>query len=267
MNIQLSRRMQAVADMTVPGYPVADIGCDHGFVSIYLIQSGIAPHVYAADVRPGPLSRAKEHIMDAGLTEQITPVLSDGLQHVPVEEGGAKAIVAAGIGGRLTLKILTDWPQKTEKLSWMVLEPQSDIHLVRQWLAENGFPVLKENLVFEDGKFYPVLFAVNEKEAVWTEQILQMRQRKEDLQNRWQQNSADPARFQEACDLLGMENILSAHPVLQQYLAHTMEKDAQLLEEMEAASDSDRIRQRMEEISHRASLYRQVSDFIGKITE
>ena len=267
MNIQLSKRMQAVADMVVPGYPVADIGCDHGFVSIYLVQEGIAPHVYAADVRPGPLSRAKEHIQEARLEGQITPVLSDGLQHVPAGECGAKAIVAAGIGGRLTIKILSDWPEKTESLSWMVLEPQSDIHLVRQWIAEHGFQILKENMVFEDGKYYPILFAVNEKDAAWTAQIAQMQQRRNDLQTKWQQEGFDAERCQEACDLFGMENILSAHPVLEQYLAHTMEKDAQLLKEMEAAADSDRIRQRMEEISCKGILYAQVSAFIGKLAK
>ena len=264
MNVQLSKRMQAVADMALPGYRVADVGCDHGFVSIYLIQSGIASHVYAADVRPGPLSRAREHIRQAGLEDYITPVLSDGLSQVPDQ---AQAMIAAGIGGRLTIKILSDHPEKTGQLAWMVLEPQSDIHLVRQWIAEHGFQILKENMVFEDGKYYPILFAVNEKDAAWTAQIAQMQQRRNDLQTKWQQEGFDAERCQEACDLFGMENILSAHPVLEQYLAHTMEKDAQLLKEMEAAADSDRIRQRMEEISCKGILYAQVSAFIGKLAK
>ena len=68
--VSLSNRLQTVADM-VTGRRVADIGCDHGFVSIYLVQAGKADHVLAADVRPGPLSRAQQHIKEVQLTPYI----------------------------------------------------------------------------------------------------------------------------------------------------------------------------------------------------
>ena len=71
--------MQAVSALVPKGHVAADIGCDHGFVSIDLVQRGICPHVYAADVRKGPLDRAKEHIAACGLKDKITAVLSDGL--------------------------------------------------------------------------------------------------------------------------------------------------------------------------------------------
>ena len=81
--MELSKRMRAVAGMVPHGYVAADIGCDHGFVSICLVREKICPRVIAADVRPGPLSRAKEHIAQSGLTGAIETVLSDGLEHVP----------------------------------------------------------------------------------------------------------------------------------------------------------------------------------------
>ena len=268
MNVQLSKRMQAVADMALPGYRVADIGCDHGFVSIYLVQAGIAPAVFAADVRPGPLSRAREHIQQAGLAGYITPVLSDGLAKVPVDGAGVQAAIAAGIGGRLTIKILSDWPEKTRALSWMVLEPQSDIHLVRQHLAETGFFILKEDMVYEDGKFYPILFAVNEADGQFAEAIAACERQRQAWEMRWTEwadedwNSAEDqsalsggradeagadvcpaaaadgrtgakARWNLACDLFGFHGIVSNHQVLRQYLAHTIEKDSSVLAEME----------------------------------
>ena len=83
MKIELSERMQAVSALVPKGHVAADIGCDHGFVSIDLVQRSICPHVYAADVRKGPLDRAKEHIAACGLKDKITAVLSDGLKDVP----------------------------------------------------------------------------------------------------------------------------------------------------------------------------------------
>lgn len=276
MNIQLSKRMQAVADMVIPGFCVADIGCDHGFVSIYLIQNQIAPHVFAADVRPGPLSRAKEHIEEAGLLQYITPVLSDGLQNVPVNEKkadqaakadvctGAQAIVAAGIGGRLTVKILSDWPKKTEALSYMVLEPQSDIHVVRQWLSENGFCILRENMVFEDGKYYPILFAANTSEPNWQEEIERIRQQYLDGKQKWEVLGYDPVAWQDNCDLYGMQLIISGHEVLKAYLVHSMEKDRELLNNMEKAEGNERLMQRMQEIKSRCVHSQQLLAFMEK---
>ena len=72
--VQLSKRLQALADMVTPGHIVADVGCDHGFVSIYLIQSGIAPKVFAMDVRKGPLERAQEHIQAYNLLIFLMPL-------------------------------------------------------------------------------------------------------------------------------------------------------------------------------------------------
>ena len=139
MKIELSERMQAVSALVPKGHVAADIGCDHGFVSIDLVQRSICPHVYAADVRKGPLDRAKEHIASCGLKDKITAVLSDGLKEVPVCGSGADGFIAAGMGGKLIVSILTAVPEKTAQLSWCVLSPQSEIWLVRQELTELRF--------------------------------------------------------------------------------------------------------------------------------
>ena len=70
--MKLSKRLETVASMVTKGNRAADVGCDHGFVPIFLVESGTSPLAVAADVRPGPLSRAKEHIREHGLEEKIT---------------------------------------------------------------------------------------------------------------------------------------------------------------------------------------------------
>ena len=90
--------MQAVADLVTAGNRVCDVGCDHGYISIYLVQSRKAPCVLAMDVNRGPLQRASEHVKAAGLEKYITLRLSDGL--LAFRKGEADTLVCAGMGGR-----------------------------------------------------------------------------------------------------------------------------------------------------------------------
>ena len=77
---ELSKRLQTIASFVRPGSRIADVGTDHGFLPIYLIEQEIASHGIAMDVRKGPLSRAQEHIAEAGLEEKIETRLGNGLE-------------------------------------------------------------------------------------------------------------------------------------------------------------------------------------------
>lgn len=167
--ILLSRRMQMVADMVSKGNVTADIGCDHGFVSIYLIEQGICPHVIAMDVNEGPLRRAKEHIAERGLETCIDVRLSDGIDKLQSKE--VESIIIAGMGGKLVMKILSSHMDKVRELKEVILQPQSDLHLVRQFLLENGLDIVQEDMVEEAGKFYPCMKAVfsGKKKATYIE--------------------------------------------------------------------------------------------------
>lgn len=153
--MELSRRLQTLADMVTPGNRVADIGCDHGFVSIYLYEQRIAPKVYAMDVRKGPLGRAREHIAAHGLTEYIETRLSDGLDGLEVDE--ADALICAGMGGKLMARILLDGLSKVMKMRELILQPQSEFAFFRRFLREHHLVIVEERLVKEDGKFYPMM--------------------------------------------------------------------------------------------------------------
>lgn len=161
--VRLSKRMQMVADMVTGGSILADIGCDHGFVSIYLVEKGTCPKVIAMDVNEGPLLRAKEHIDERGLSEYIDIRLSDGMEKLAL--GEADSILIAGMGGRLVIRILSDYMEKAKALKEIILQPQSELYLVRKFLTEQGFHILKEDMVEENGKYYPSLKVMWRKKA------------------------------------------------------------------------------------------------------
>ena len=165
--MELSKRLQAVADLLDCHDRIADIGCDHGFVSIYLIESKKASWCLAMDVNKGPLERAREHVIEKRLSTYIETRLSDGakaIQFVTDEAGNTKleveAALIAGMGGRLMIQILKDSLDKFKCMKEFVLQPQSEISKVRQFVREIGFHIEKEDMVLEDGKFYPMMKVV-----------------------------------------------------------------------------------------------------------
>jgi tRNA (adenine22-N1)-methyltransferase len=155
--MQLSRRLKAVADTVTIGNRVADVGCDHAYISIYLIKNDIAPKVIAMDVNKGPLKKAAENINNHGYSEHIQTRLSDGLHQL--EPGEADTILIAGMGGALVIKILEEGPMAVHKSTELILQPQSEIFLVRKFLHQIGFCINQEQMVKEDGKFYFIIKA------------------------------------------------------------------------------------------------------------
>ncbi len=153
--MELSKRLQKVADLVTEGASVADIGTDHAYIPIYLMKNHKISKAIALDVNKGPLERAKEHIQAEGLEDLIDTRLSDGMENLKPYE--VQEIITAGMGGGLVIKILTDYPQVTESLNYGILQPQSEIHKVRRFLNNQGYRILAEDFVEEDGKYYPMM--------------------------------------------------------------------------------------------------------------
>ena len=164
--MELSKRLQAVADLVGHNLIVADVGTDHGYIPIYLIESGKCEKAFAMDVNEGPLLRAKDHIRAYGLAEYITTRLSNGVK--ALEVGECEAVVVAGMGGALAVKIMEDGKEVFRSLEEFVLQPQSELEKVRQYLNENGFQVVAEDMVLEDGKYYPMMKAVNAEDSKYS---------------------------------------------------------------------------------------------------
>ena len=163
--IELSKRLSAVAGMVSLGGCVADVGCDHGFVSIYLVQNGISEQVIAMDINQGPLERAREHVEAFGLKAYIQLRLSDGLSRVSVQDKVTTAVIA-GMGGKLMEKIISQAVQRDLIIPEYVISPQSDQASVRKFLREAEYVVIEERMICEDGKYYPMMKAVYRGEKV-----------------------------------------------------------------------------------------------------
>lgn len=154
--INLTPRLQAVADLVPPGCAVADIGCDHGYVSAYLVQHGIAPRVVAADVRPGPLGACRRLVEELGLDQQIRTRLCSGLTDIADAE--YDAVVLAGMGGELIAEILAACPYIHKKT--LILQPMTHPEVVRRFLFTNGFGIRCARVVQEGRHHYLVLLAM-----------------------------------------------------------------------------------------------------------
>ena len=147
--MKLSKRLETVASMVTKGNRAADVGCDHGFVPIFLVESGISPLAVAADVRPGPLSRAKEHIKEHRLEEKIQTRLSDGLANI--KPGEADSLIMSG--------------------KELILSPQSELFDVRRYLVSNGYLIEYEHMLCDEGKFYFIFHVLVKKdEREWSEE-------------------------------------------------------------------------------------------------
>ncbi len=152
---KMSDRLITVAEMLrsdKTGLKVADVGCDHGYVSIYMIQSGIASSAIAMDVRKGPLSGAQDNIRSYGLENVVTTRLSDGVKEL--KKGEADSLIVAGMGGKLMLSIIDACPLDELGIETAVLQPQSDIPEFRQYLRDKGYVITDEKIIYEEGKYY-----------------------------------------------------------------------------------------------------------------
>ncbi len=153
--MKLSHRLETVASFVSEGSIAADIGTDHGYIPIYLVENGISPEAVAMDVRPGPLKRAKDHIREHGLEEKIRTRLSDGLEKL--RPGEADTVIIAGMGGELICRILERGRSLWDQVNEWILSPQSELERTRGFLWENGFFIQDEAMVEEDGKYYTVM--------------------------------------------------------------------------------------------------------------
>lgn len=149
MKLPLSERLLCCACFLSGGIRVADIGCDHGYLGIYLLQKGFASSVIAADVNEAPLQSAMRNAMKYGVRDRMTFYLSDGARNIPRD---FDALVCAGMGGDTIVHILEDAPWLRSEQYRLVLQCQSKTPILRKYLSDNGWHIAKESIV-RDGKF------------------------------------------------------------------------------------------------------------------
>ncbi|MCR5201990.1 MAG: class I SAM-dependent methyltransferase [Lachnospiraceae bacterium] len=158
--IKLSERLTHIANQVSVGEVVADIGCDHALTDIYIIEKGIAKHAIAMDVRPGPLEHAKNNVKTYNVKDKISIRLSDGLDNLKPNE--ADSIIISGMGGNLIRNILTRGEEVLKTVTELILSPQKEPNVVREYLYNNGFYIDREEMVKDAGKYYVIIHAINE---------------------------------------------------------------------------------------------------------
>lgn len=166
--VKLSKRLSHLADMVSENSILADVGTDHGYIPVCLVQTNKIAKAFAMDIKKGPLLRAKEHIETYGLGDYITTRLSDGV--AALLEGEADSILIAGMGGGVTLHILQDGEAVIASAKELILQPQSDIAKVREYIYRKGYVIDREDMVFEDGKYYPMMHVDLTKQLTKPEQ-------------------------------------------------------------------------------------------------
>lgn len=167
MKIPVSNRMKCCADCVERTEAVADIGCDHAYTSMYLIEQKRAKRVLAMDINKGPLAIAKKNISVYGYEDKIETRLSDGMEKLTDNE--VDTLLIGGMGGVLICHILENGKRFLPDMKQMILQPQSEVGEVRKFLHANGFRIEKEVMLFEEGKYYVIIRAVPGVEKYETE--------------------------------------------------------------------------------------------------
>ncbi len=154
------RRLQAVAELVRPGAHFADIGTDHAYLPVFLLEGGRIASAYASDIAEGPLLAAREHLSESGLLSRVLLFRRDGLSGLFCDFPAVTDIAICGMGGELIAAILSAEPRVKDPGLRLILQPMTRTPFLRRYLAREGFTVEKEVLVEDRGRLYSCIVAV-----------------------------------------------------------------------------------------------------------
>ena len=233
LTFKLSKRLIDVANFLPTGATFADIGSDHAYLPCYVCAQDPAATAIAGEINQGPFDSARANIRLHGLTECITVRLGDGLD-VLKEADDIRQVVIAGMGGGLIKQILADGKDKLDTVSRLILQPNVDARKVRIWLHEEGFRLIEERIMEENGHIYEILVADREGRDPYKDELLDKQL------------------------LFGPYLLKDQSPVFRKKWCKEAGKLRRILEQMEQANNPDAIRMNqfkrelawMEELSH-----------------
>ena len=159
MKLPISQRLLACCDYVNQGDRIADVGCDHGYLSIHLLTQGIARSAIASDVNEQPLRSAIRNAEKYGVRDKIEFFLSDGVQNIPQD---FDTLICAGMGADTMISILEAAPWLKDSRYRLILQCQSRRPELRKYLYTNGWYIRRETLVKEGKFYYPIAEVIYE---------------------------------------------------------------------------------------------------------
>lgn len=253
-NVKLSSRMQAIADMA-DGRVAADIGCDHAFVSIYLVKEKGFEKVIAMDVRKGPLEIAKKNISLYEVGDKIDIRLSDGFDGLALNE--ADTAIIAGMGGELMVDILKRGKIHTDNDIALILQPQTEPEKVRKYILDIGYKITDEVMLIDEEKYYVVIKADKCDNA--DKKNISDRCEAADEDNKHYKSDDKPYNYSEL--LYGRILIEKKDIILKEYLEKQLDKNNKLIISLEAAGTEHALR-KIQELRQEE---RYIKDVLNKI--
>jgi tRNA (adenine22-N1)-methyltransferase len=225
--MMLSDRLKTIADFVPLNSIVGDIGTDHGYLPVYLIEKGISKKVIASDISKNSLEKIIQLVKLKGLEDKIDIRLGDGLEVFKPFE--VDTLVIAGMGGLLIRDILDENKKIADSIVNFILQPNMASKELREYLYENSFEIVDEKLVKEAGKFYEIIFAKRGKDYVEDDIYLEF----------------------------GKRLFLNKDPLLKEYIQHKIAMVESIIGEL-IATDSQKSRERYFELKEKIRSYKEV---------
>ena len=153
----LGKRLLSAAGFVRQGAYFADIGTDHAYLPLFLLDAGRIKRAFCSDINRGPLDSARRNAIERGLEDKITLVLADGA--TALDGNGITDYAVCGMGGELIAKIIEDSPHLYDTEVHLILQPMSRQAILRKFLAKEGFEIIKERFSLDAGKYYVTMLA------------------------------------------------------------------------------------------------------------
>lgn len=163
--MELSYRLNKIAQKVTQNGIIADIGTDHAYIPIFLYKNNRIKRGIACDISKGSLQKAKDNIKKYNLQDKIQTRLGNGLEKISLQDN-VDTVIIAGMGGMLMIDILEKGKYILENVKELILQPQKDIDKVREYLHKNNFKIIDDEMLKDDGKYYTIIKSIKGKEDI-----------------------------------------------------------------------------------------------------
>lgn len=157
-DIQLSKRLLAVANFVPAGRRLLDVGSDHAYLPLYLLEQGQITSAVAGEVVAGPYQSARKNAQNSSFADRLAVRLADGLAALEPTDG-IDTVTICGMGGRLIASILENGRAELRGINRLILQPNNREDDLRLWLSSNGYAIQAEAILEEHGKIYEIIVA------------------------------------------------------------------------------------------------------------